>query len=342
MFLTGEIARDEEHRDSDALPSREYRPGREAETVKKGRKYRSRHLLRLFPFVRELEIRAKRLQAEADSRSMYQRPGHFYSPLPSLDEIEKAFARADAAREFEGVDLAEEKQLVVLDEIIRTYPEIPFPEEPTDGWRYHLNNESYGAVDGVMLHGMIRYLRPKRIIEVGSGYSSAAMLDLNDRVFDGGIDLTIIDPDTTSLRARCRTLGFSNATCIEKEVQDAPLEIYSTLRANDILFIDSSHVSKVGSDLNHLFFHVLPVLNPGVYVHLHDITWSLEYPREWLEEGRAWNEQYLLRAFLMYNSTFRVALFPPWLLRHYRARVVKGMPRCEGGGGGQIWLRRMV
>ena len=94
--------------------------------------------------------------------------------------------------------------------------------------------------------------------------------------------------------------------------------------------------------MNRLFFDVLPSLAPGVLVHIHDVTGNLEYPRDWLEAGRAWNEQYLLRAFLMYNQAWRVELFTTWLWIHREALIRERMPLCAHGGGGQIWLRKLA
>ena len=113
-------------------------------------------------------------------------------------------------------------------------------------------------------------------------------------------------------------------------MQEVPLETFASLGENDLLFIDSSHVSKIGSDVNRLYFDVLPVLAPGVLIHIHDVAGNLEYPRDWFEEGRAWNEQYLLRAFLMNNRDYRIELFTAWLLRTCESRVASAerMPMC--------------
>jgi len=123
-------------------------------------------------------------------------------------------------------------------------------------------------------------------------------------------------------------------------VQDAPDDPFESLEANDILLIDTSHVSKVGSDVNHLFFKVLPALKPGVWVHVHDVTGNLEYPRHWFDEGRAWNEMYILRAFLMYNTTFKIMFSSALMFNEHRGFLRERMPMCASGGGGQIWLRK--
>jgi predicted O-methyltransferase YrrM len=267
-------------------------------------------------------------------------PGHYYSPLPSRAEISEAFARGNLGPPFAAVDLNEAAQFARLELFATYYPDQPFPQERTSGRRYYLNNPSYGAFDAIMLYGMLREARPRRIVEVGSGFSSAAMLDLNESVLGGSVEFIFIDPDMARLRVLLREGDATRATLVEQRVQDVPLETFAALGENDVLFIDSSHVSKIGSDVNRIFFDILPSLAPGVLIHFHDITNNLEYPREWLEQGRAWNEQYLLRAFLMYNPVFRIELLSAWLSGVRGAFLRERMPLCSQGGGGQIWLRK--
>jgi len=303
-------------------------------------------LLQKFTFVRRLqrqivrlEERTRLLEQEAAEARKFVPPGHFYSPLPSLEEIAGHFSRADLGAPFPGINLNENEQIVLLKKFAAWMPELPFPSDPAPGHRYYLNNPSYGAHDGVFLYGMLRHLNPRRIVEVGSGFSSAAMLDLNERIFDGKIELTFIDPDMGRLHPLLRPDEAARLRMIPKRVQEVPLDLYKSLERNDVLFIDSSHVSKVGSDVNWLLFEVLPILAEGVHVHIHDVSGNFEYPREWLEEGRAWNEQYVLRAFLMYNRAFSVVLLSPWLADTQPTFFHEHLPGCLSGGG-QIWLRR--
>jgi hypothetical protein len=128
-------------------------------------------------------------------------------------------------------------------------------------------------------------------------------------------------------------------TLVKERAQDVPAARLADLEPGDVLFIDSTHVSKLGSDVNHLFFEVFPLLPPGVLVHIHDIAYPFEYPHEWVMEGRAWNEAYLLRAFLMDNPRWEVVLWPSLLwLRHpdeMAATLHEGTPV----DGGSLWLR---
>jgi predicted O-methyltransferase YrrM len=305
-------------------------------------------LLRLLPFSRRLTKENERLRAEVAqlraAQSDWARffpPGHFYSPLPSGVEVAEAFARGGFGPPFPGIDLNEAGQLARLERFAAWYAEQPFPEHATEGRRFHLDNPSYGHFDAIMLYSMLREARPQRVIEVGSGFSSAAMLDLNERVFGGAMQFTFIDPDMKRLRPLLRADDERRATLIEKRVQEVPLEIFAALGENDVLFIDSSHVSKIGSDVNRLYLDVLPALAPGVLIHIHDVAGNLEYPKEWFDEGRAWNEQYLLRAFLMNNSAYRIELFTGWLFNTRHTWFREHMPLCARGGGGQLWLRKV-
>ena len=269
-------------------------------------------------------------------------PGHFYSPLPSRDEVAAVFARGGFGPPFPGVDLNETGQVARLERFARFYAEQPYPEKEVKGRRFFLDNPSYGHFDAIMLWAMLREAQPKRIIEVGSGFSSAAMLDARDHGGIGSPEFTFIDPDMARLRPLLRAGDEGRVTLIENIVQDVPLETFAALEENDVLFIDSSHVSKIGSDVNRLFFEVLPILAPGVIIHIHDVAGNLEYPREWLDEGRAWNEQYLLRAFLMNNPCYRIELFTGWLFNTRHAWFREHMPLCARGGGGQMWLRKLA
>lgn len=287
-----------------------------------------------------LESAARDLRAEAAEWERFCPLGHFYSPLPSKDEVAAAFSRGGFGPPFPGVDLNEDGQFALLREFAAYYPELPFSESATAGRRYYLANPSYGPYDAFVLYCVMRHLQPRRIVEVGCGFSSAAILDLNDVLFGGRLALTFIDPDLAQFRRLLFPGEACRATLIERPVQDVPNDAFESLEANDILLIDTSHVAKVGSDVNHLIFKVLPVLKPGVWIHIHDVTGDLEYPRRWFDEGRAWNELYVLRAFLMYNHAFKVMFSSALMFNQHHEFLREHMPMCAVGGGGQLWLRK--
>ena len=170
--------------------------------------------------------------------------------------------------------------------------------------------------------------------------SSAVILDTNQLFLNDTIACTFIEPYPDQLNKVLKAGDLQKHSFIRKPVQDVPLDLFESLSVNDILFIDSSHVVKIGSDLSHLIFAVLPRLKPGVIVHFHDIPWPFEYPREWILEGRAWNEAYFLRAFLSYNGMFTIMYANSFMSCFHEDEIRAKMPRCLENTGGSIWIRK--
>lgn len=149
----------------------------------------------------------------------------------------------------------------------------------------------------MVLHTMLRHLRPARVIEVGSGWSSACMLDTDDLFLDGATEITFIDPEPERLESLLRGDELEPRVTIHRcRVQDVDPGLFGALEAGDVLFIDSSHVVKAGSDVIQLALDVVPTLPAGTFVHIHDIPWPFEYPKLWAEQRRWWSEAYLVRA----------------------------------------------
>jgi hypothetical protein len=217
---------------------------------------------------------------------------------------------------------------------------MPFQPEKCEGLRYYFENPAYSYSDAILLHCMIRFLKPKRIIEVGSGFSSCMILDTNELFFAGSIVTTFIEPYPELLLSLIKDKDKSKIKTIPSRLQEVDLGEFEALQANDILFIDSTHVSKINSDVNCIFFDILPRLSSGVHVHFHDIFFPFEYPKDWVYEGRAWNEAYLLRAFLQYNSAFRVVLMNTFMEYFNESFFQQKMPLCLRNTGGSIWIRK--
>ncbi|HVJ81926.1 MAG TPA: class I SAM-dependent methyltransferase [Planctomycetia bacterium] len=269
-------------------------------------------------------------------------PGHYYSPVP-----DPKLVRADAARIFDrnrrhlpGIDMNDEGQLALLDAFAPLVAENDFPESKIDGQRYYYVNDWYPYGDAICLYSMLRHRRPGRICEIGSGYSSAVILDVNDRYLGGKMRCTFVEPNPERLLAAVRPDERDRIALIRRPVQEVPVEAFAELEAGDILLIDSTHVSKVGSDVNYLFLEVLPTLKPGVAVHVHDVWFPFEYPPEWIERGIYWNEDYLLRAFLQFNSGFKVIFCNTYMQRFFPAEYEASMRIQRRGNGGSIWFER--
>ena len=202
--------------------------------------------------------------------------------------------------------------------------------------RYWLDNFAYAYGDGVVLHAMLRHLRPSRIVEVGSGFSSALILDTVDGWLPG-TEVSFVEPYPALVEGLLRPGDEGRVAIHRQPVQDVDPAVFDALGPGDVLFVDSTHVVKAGSDVNHLFFEVLPRLRPGVWVHLHDIFFPFEYPEAWVREGRAWHEAYLLRAFLTFNEAFAVRWFQTYLWARHQATVAR-LPWIDRNPGGNIWL----
>jgi hypothetical protein len=270
-------------------------------------------------------------------------PGHFYSPIPNWAEItineERIFKIC--ARTISGLDLRESEQLVLLQQFTSYYPDIPFTAKKMDGLRYYYDNLAYSYSDAIMLHCMMRHRRPKRIIEVGSGFSSCVMLDTDEFFLASSISATFIEPYPALLMSLIKESDKNKVTVIPQNLQEVSLSVFDSLCRDDFLFIDSTHVSKIDSDVNWILFEILPRLASGVYIHIHDIFYPFEYPKEWLYEGKAWNEAYAVRAFLQYNSAFGIVLMNTFMEHFYDAFFQEHMPLCLKNRGGSLWIQKL-
>ncbi|MCC6447740.1 MAG: class I SAM-dependent methyltransferase [Chitinophagaceae bacterium] len=242
------------------------------------------------------------------------------------------------SRSLTGIDLNELEQFNVLKKGVSFLPDFPFYNGTN--LRYKLPNNFFGRGDALSLFLIFMQYSPKRVVEIGSGYSSAAMMDYNELFFNSSIYLDFIEPYPERLKSLL-TKDSANITIHQQFVQDIPLQFFDKLEANDILFIDSSHVSKIGSDVNYLFFEVLPRLKKGVLVHIHDISYPFEYSKDWVDYGIYWNEAYLLRAFLSFNNTFQIILWNDFLRKRKSAEIKAIHSNYENIGGGSIWLKKL-
>lgn len=269
--------------------------------------------------------------------------GHFYSPI-----IDPADLRARESRiwahvdEMSGIDMNVLEQFKLLQALEPYTRDIEWPvEQPDDPTRYFYGNDQYPVLDAEFLHAALRHFRPKAMIEVGSGWSSLITAEVNRTHLGRAMEFSCIEPYPRQFLID----GVDGITqLVRQRVEDVELSFFDRLGDSDILFIDSSHVSKAGSDVNYLFFEVLPRLRPGVIVHIHDIFLPDEYPKEWvIDQGRNWNEQYVVRAFLQFNTEWQLIWAAHFMGTRYTSSVQATFPRYPlFGGGGSIWLRRVT
>lgn len=268
--------------------------------------------------------RAVRAGADGFRTPPFVRPGHYYSPINSAADVDRALSwEADIP----GIDLREQHQLELFSEMLPLFDGIPQR-------RYVPKNSMFGPAEAALYQAFVRKLRPKRVVEIGSGFSTAKLLDTAEAELPE-LRITCVDPYPDRLRA---LLAVDDALeILDKPVQELGFDLFADLEPSDIVFIDSTHVAKAGSDVLWLYLHVLPRLRPGVFVHIHDIHWPFEYPAKWLREGRCWNEVYFLQALLCENERWSIEIFSSWLWKCHPDGVPEVLRSQKPAS---IWLRR--
>lgn len=268
---------------------------------------------------------------------LYSHPGHFYSPVVNPDE---------AIRYVRDLERRETCQIVNPETVCTTFARLSrhFPRSreilSSGNHRFvETNNVFFSLGEACIYSAFISELRPKLIIEVGTGYSSACALDTVEQL-QLPTEFVFIDPNPERLFRLISPADRSRVTILQKGVQDVSVSVFDQLEAGDILFLDTTHVFKTGSDVAHELFEILPRLKPNVIVHFHDIFDQWEYPVPWIIENRSWNEIYALRAFLMFNTMFEVVYFNDFMSRHFQEQIDQTDLREMYTGSG-LYLRRL-
>lgn len=265
-------------------------------------------------------------------------PRRFYSPIPLPEEID--IHQLALPRHLPGVDLREANALLLLDELIRFAPEIAeVPRHRSPGCILWMENDTYADFDAATLYAMLRHLKPRRYIEVGCGMSTrASTLALARNTSEGNFcRADYIEPYPTTQFLELELPG----TLQRRRIQDVPLDVFQRLEAGDVLFIDTSHVLKTQGDVEFELLRVLPILAPGVWVHVHDIFTPYDYPSEWvLSAPRSGNnEQYALECMLSGGKIWQVELPVHYLWRDRRSQLDR---LCAGTliRPAAFWMRR--
>lgn len=264
-------------------------------------------------------------------------PEYFYTPVYAPDSLPESVWSGTFDS---GVRYDVDEQLALLERVHRFNDELllfdvePSAPEP-ELTRFYWRNSEFSHGDAVLYYSLIRHLQPKRLIEVGSGYSTLLASAAAEK--NGDTEITCIEPYPRPFLEK----GIARVTLRRSLAQDIAPEFFDVLEENDVLFIDSSHVCKTGSDVNHLYLRVLPRLKPGVWVHLHDIFLPFEYPKSWVEQRLYWNEQYLLAALLANSSKWAVAIANYFLSRTAPERIYRFAIPSLGvsAGGASFWIR---
>jgi predicted O-methyltransferase YrrM len=295
----------------------------------------------LLDHLRRLESELVAAHLEIARRRTFVSPGHFYSPI--VETTDKAVSETVRKMSSEHPSkwshplLKDDRLKPVLDRVLARTAEIPWQDHRQGGWRYGWKNDAFGAGDATVVFAMMAELRPRRWIEIGCGFSTCATLDAA-QLHKTNTQFTFVEPYPDLVLSLVREV---QDRLLPSRLQDVDLAIFEQLEANDVLFIDSSHVLKTGSDVHDYLFRILPVLKPGVVVHIHDVFYPFEYPASWIvEENRSWNEVYALHAFLSFNAAFEVIFFNDYCFHHWSEEVRAVAPNCLESPGGSIWLRK--
>lgn len=265
---------------------------------------------------------------------------HYYEPFFDPSDFSKSL---DEDRPLPGIDLRETEQLALLGKLNYRKELLEIPRDDVGERCFYYNNDFFAPGDAEFLYAMIRYYRPRRIIEVGSGNSTLMMLDaLKANQLDcNGYEcsLACIEPYESLW------LEEHGVSVLRKRVEEIDLETFSSLESGDILFIDSSHVIKPQGDVLYLYLQVLPLLKSGVFVHIHDVMTPKDYFHTWVvDKLQLWNEQYILEAFLTLNNNFAVIAALNYLKHHHFDRLAEVCPVLAENSAsepGSFWLRRI-
>ena len=298
---------------------------------------------------------ANRLLLSKGSFEFFQRHGlhvlrtHFYSPVPDTGELARKPGLWERESDLPGVDLNVSGQLAFLESTVpRWQGECRFPMQKTDvPHEYYVTNGAYGLLSAAILHCMIRTYRPRTIIEIGSGNSTyvSARACLMNEAEGRPTRLVAVEPYPNEVLQG----GFPGlASLLRVGAEEVGLDRYLELGEGDILFIDSSHVVRMGNDVVFLYLDVLPRLRKGVVIHIHDIFFPFQYPKDWiLDYRRLWSEQYLLQAFLAFNRTFEVLWCGSYMHAKHLDKLKAAFPPPPGLGeaagyfSSSIWLRKV-
>jgi hypothetical protein len=263
----------------------------------------------------------KRILADAGP---FAPPGHFYSPIPSQSDVAEYLNRLQRKSLLAGlpaIRMDDQTQLEFLELLKPYYSQLPFQAGPVEGLLYQFDNPHFSYADASALFCVMNYFRPRKLIEIGSGFSTCVILDTNRVCLGSQTQVISIEPHAKLLRALI-TKSHDSPTIIEHKLQD-------------------TDICKAGSDVNYIIFEILPRIKSGVVIQIHDIHLAFEYPDVWLREGRAWNEAYLLRAFLEYNDHFRILLFLSYMQNAYEEWFRRNMPQTLLKKGGSFWMEKL-
>ncbi len=296
----------------------------------------------LLRVVRRIGIENLRLNRVVFNRvGIFPIMDHYYEPLFNPKHLSQAL---EEKRSLPGVDFNQDGQMSLLRQFKYNDELLAMPMDKEGENEFYFNNGWFGPGDAEYYYNLIRHLKPCKIIEIGSGYS------------------TLMAQKAIEKNKREQANYYCQHVCIEpfenpwleelevevfrEKVEDVDIVLFESLAENDVLAIDSSHMIRPQGDVLFEFLRILPVLQVGAYVHIHDIFTPRDYPRRWLiDQGKFWNEQYLLEAFLTLNNSYEIVGALNYLSKRYPEEFSEICPVFVANGykpePGSFWMRRM-
>jgi Methyltransferase domain len=292
----------------------------------------------ILSFVARARAKTPLARSVLDRQKVSLIPHHYYEPIVTERDIRRDLSEV---RQLNGFDLNEKFQLDLIEKLKFREELKLFPINKTgEGFFYKNSFFEYG--DAEMLYSIIRHFMPKNITEIGCGFSSL--------IIEAAISRNKADDPSYSCRHLCIEpfeapfLDRLGIEIMRKKVEECDKDVFLNLGKNDILFIDSSHVIRPQGDVLFEYSQLMGMINSGVLVHVHDVFTPRDYPKEWVLGRRfMWNEQYLLEAFLSYNTEFEVVAAVNWLKHTHFERLAAACPMLEqhpASEPGSFWFRR--
>jgi predicted O-methyltransferase YrrM len=279
-----------------------------------------------------------------EKKGIHITPVHFYQPIPDTRTLEESYWSSKS--KLIGIEMNDEGQKRILTQFSANYKKEyqNFSlSKPSAANEFYIDNGTFESVDAEVLYCMIRHFKPKKIIEIGSGnstYLSAHASIINKSDTGADAQFIAIEPYPSDNLKN----GIPGLTqLIDKRIEQIDFGLFSELEENDLLFIDSSHVLKVGSDVQKIYLDILPRLKKGVLIHIHDIFLPAEYPKEVIMNClRFWTEQYLLQAFLAFNESYNVLWASSYMHLNYPNLLEKAFPSYsrESRWPGSFWIQK--
>lgn len=296
--------------------------------------------LLLKSFLKKLPFLGPWLEAAEKYFAIHGTPGYYNNPIVTWDEVQRNGYNPDRVDALKDIELSKEHQWEWAQRLRQAFEGYPFLAQKTEEYRYYYNNAMFAQYDGAVLFAMLKILKPKKVLEIGSGFSSALVLDTYEKVIGEKATCIFIDPYTDRVDRLLSDKDLLDVRFIREPVQKVSLDLFRQLEEGDVLFIDSSHIVKTSSDLNYLFFEVLPELPSGVVIHIHDIFFPFEYSPEWIKRGMNYNEAYFVRAFLMNNTRYSILFWNDYATKTFNPWFKENWPFSLESMGGSLWLRK--